>query len=183
MKAIAVLLVGVLALAGCAPTGSGGGDDGHSPASRAQGQPASPTIGQPAQAAAAALAFAAHSDPELGVVDGYATLPPAVQRGEQPIDLVHGLATPCDQPPPRPFTPAERAIIQAAFQGRTVHFIGDPAAHAKQPGALLLLLAVSPPLLRGRHGTVMVVRCVPHAQQHLVTVSWDGHAWQALATG
>jgi hypothetical protein len=173
MKATVVLLIGVLALTGCATTGTGGGADGH--------PPASPTLGQPAQAAAAALAFAAHSDPDVSVVDGYATLPLAVQRGEQPIDLVRGLATPCDQPPPRPFTPAERATIQAAFQGRTVHFVGDPAARAQQPGALLL--AVSRPLLRGRHGTVMVVRCVPHAQQHLVTVSWDGHAWQALATG
>jgi hypothetical protein len=181
MKGIAVLLVGVLALAGCATAATGGGADSHPRTSPTLRQPAAPTIGQPAQAAAAALAFAAHSDPELGVVDGYATLPPAVQRGEQPIDLVRGHATPCDQPPRRPFTPAERAAIQAAFRGRTVRFVGDPAAHAQQPGALLL--AVSPPILRGRHGTVMVIRCVPHAQHHLVTVSWDGHAWQALATG
>jgi hypothetical protein len=29
----------------------------------------------------------------------------------------------------------------------------------------------------------MVISCVPDPQQVLVTVQWDGHAWQATATG
>ncbi|MET0477843.1 MAG: hypothetical protein ABW222_07785, partial [Actinomycetota bacterium] len=77
---------------------------------------------------AAALAFAAHSDPEVGVVDGYAALPLAVQRGEQPIDLAGGHANPCARPPTQRFTSSERAVIQAAFHGRTVSFVQDPAA-------------------------------------------------------
>jgi hypothetical protein len=46
-----------------------------------------------------------------------------------------------------------------------------------------LLLVATQPLLAGRRGTVMVLSCVPHPQQILVTVQWDGQAWQATATG
>jgi hypothetical protein len=38
-------------------------------------------------------------------------------------------------------------------------------------------------LLGGQRGTVMVLSCVPDPQQVLVTVQWDGRAWQATATG
>jgi hypothetical protein len=128
---------------------------------------------------AAALAFAAHSDPEVGVVDGYATVPLAVQRGQQPIDLAGGQADPCARPPARPFTSSERAAIHAAFQGRTVSFVQDPAAALRQrpPGSLLLV--ATQPLLTG----LMVLSFVPDPQQVLVIVQWDGHAWRATATG
>jgi hypothetical protein len=49
------------------------------------------------------------------------------------------------------------------------------------PGSLLLV--ATQPLLAGRRGTVMVLSCVPGPQQVLVTVQWDGNAWQATATG
>jgi hypothetical protein len=132
---------------------------------------------------AAALAFAAHSDPEVGVVDGYASVPLAVQRGQQPIDLAGGHANPCARPPTRRFTSSERAAIQAAFRGRSVSFVQDPAATLRQrpPGSLLLV--ATQPLLAGRRGTVMVLSCVPDPQQVLVTVQWDGHGWRATATG
>jgi hypothetical protein len=132
---------------------------------------------------AAALAFAAHSDPEVGVVDGYAMVPLAVQRGQQPIDLAGGQADPCARPPTQRFTSSERAAIQAAFQGRTVSFVQDPVAALGQrpPGSLLLV--ATRPLLAGRRGTVMVLSCVPNPQQVLVTMQWDGHAWHATATG
>jgi hypothetical protein len=132
---------------------------------------------------AAALAFAAHSDPEVGVVDGFAVLPLAVQRGEQPIDLAGGHADPCARPPTQRFTSSERAVIQAAFRGRTVSFVQDPTAGLgeRAPGALLLV--ATRPLLAGRRGTVMVLSCAPDPQQVLVTVQWTGHAWRATATG
>jgi hypothetical protein len=132
---------------------------------------------------AAALAFAAHSDPEVGVVDGYASVPSAVQRGEQLIDLAGRQANPCGRSPTQRFTSSERAAIQTAFQGRTVSFVQDPAAALRQrpPGSLLLV--ATQPLLAGRRGTVMVLSCVPDPQQILVTVQWDGHAWYATATG
>jgi hypothetical protein len=169
-------VVAVLILAGCAST-AGGDRDAHGSAPRT----ASP--GTPAQAVAAALAFAAHSDPEVGVVDGYAMVPLAVQRGQQPIDLAGGQADPCARPPTQRFTSSERAAIQAAFQGRTVSFVHDPAAALGQrpPGSLLLV--ATQPLLAGQRGTVMVLSCVPDPQQVLVTVQWDGQAWQATATG
>jgi hypothetical protein len=116
------------------------------------------------------------------VVDGYATLPPAVQRGEQPIERAGGQAAPCARPPARRFTAAERAAIQAAFKGRAVRFVADPAAalRARPPGVLLLV--ASRPLLGGRRGTVMVIGCVPGPQQFLVHLQWDGRAWQAVPT-
>ena len=46
-----------------------------------------------------------------------------------------------------------------------------------------LLLAATRPLLGDQRGTVMVLSCVPVPQQVLVTVQWDGHTWQATATG
>jgi hypothetical protein len=176
MWRLTAAVVAVLILAGCAST-AGGDRDAHGSAPRT----ASP--GTPAQAVAAALAFAAHSDPEVGVVDGYAMVPLAVQRGEQPIDLAGGQADPCARPPTQRFTSSERAAIQAAFQGRTVSFVHDPAAALGQrpPGSLLLV--ATQPLLAGRRGTVMVLSCVPDPQQVLVTVQWDGQAWQATATG
>jgi hypothetical protein len=168
--------VAVVVLAGCAST-AGGDGDAHGSAPRT----ASP--GTAAQAMAAALAFAAHSDLELGVVDGYAVLPLAVQRGEQPIDLAGGHANPCARPPTQRFTSSERAAIQAAFHGRTVSFVQDPAAALRQRAPGSLLLVPTRPLLAGRRGTVMVLSCVPDPQQVLVTVQWDGHAWRATATG
>ena len=175
MCRLTAAVVGVLILAGCASAGADG--DAHGSA-RTNASP-----GTPAQAMAAALAFAAHSDPEVGVVDGYAAVPLAVQRGERPIDLAGGHADPCARPPTQRFTSSERAAIQAAFHGRTVSFVQDPAAALRRrpPGSLLLV--ATQPLLAGRGGTVMVLSCVPHPQQVLVTVQWDGHAWHATATG
>jgi len=168
-------VVVMLALASCASGGSG--DDVHD-SSRGPPRPASAV-----QAVGAALAFASHSDPEVGVVDGYATLPPAVQRGQQPIALGGGQANPCTQPPTRRFAAAERAAIRAAFDGRKVHFVHDPAGWlGRRPPGSLLLVATAP-LLGDQRGTVMVLSCVPDPQQVLVTVQWDGHTWQALATG
>jgi hypothetical protein len=139
--------------------------------------------GSPAQAVAAALAFAAHSDLEVGVADGYATVPLAVQRGERPIDLAGGHADPCAQPPAQPFTSSERAAIRAAFHGRTVVFVQDPADWLRKRAPGSLLLVATRPLLGEQRGTVMVLSCVPGPQQVLVTVQWDGHAWRATATG
>jgi hypothetical protein len=174
-RVIAAVVMGVFALAGCA---SSGGDHGARSAT-----PPPPSAGSAVQAVAAALAFASHSDPEVGVVGGYASVPPEVQRGEQPIAVGGGQANPCAQPPAQRFTASERAAIQAAFGGRTVHFVTDPGGWlgGQPPGSLLLV--ATRPLLGGRRGTVMVVSCVPDPQQVLVTVQWDGQAWQATATG
>jgi hypothetical protein len=173
MGRFAATLAGVLTVAGCTFTASDDGAGGPGPAA------ANPR--QSAQAVAAALAFAAHSDPDVAVVDGYAILPPAVQRGERPIEEGH--ASPCAQPPAEPFTAAERASIRAAFRGRTVQFVSDPAAalNRRRPGALLL--AAARPLLGEQRGSVMVISCVPGPQQVLVNLHWDGHDWQAVATG
>jgi hypothetical protein len=175
MWRLTVILTGILILAGCAANGA----DGQTPASA----PAGTGPQRAAQAVGAALAFAAHSDQDVAVVDGYASLPPPVQRGEQPIDLAGGRTAPCAQPPAHAFTPAERAAIKAAFHGRTVRFVGDPGEALRSRGAGRLLLVAAPPLLGGQRGTVMVLGCVPDPQQFLVTVYWDGNAWQALATG
>ena len=168
-------VVGLLALTGCAS--ASGNHDGRSPAEPPPGS------GPAVRAVAAALAFASHSDPEVGVVDGYASVPPAVQRGQQPIALGGGQANPCAQPPTQRFTASERAAIRAAFGGRAVHFVTDPAGWlgGRAPGSLLLVATA--PLLGDQRGTVMVLSCVPDPQQVLVTVQWDGHAWQATATG
>ena len=175
MWRVIAAVVGLLALASCASTGAD--HDAHSPT------PTPPGARSAVQALAAALSFAAHSDPEVGVVDGYASVPPAVQRGEQPIALGGGRANPCAQPPAQRFIASERAAIQAAFGGRTISFVQDPAAALRQrpPGSLLLV--ATQPLLAGRRGTVMVLSCVPDPQQVLVTVQWDGRTWQATATG
>jgi hypothetical protein len=167
---LVVTLAGALLLAGCASAGSGGGAAAGANPQRA------------AQAAGAALAFAAHSDPHVAVVDGYAALPPAVQRGEQPIDLVRGHADPCARPPGRRFTAAERDAIGAALHGRSVQFVADPAAALRTRRAGALVLAAAQPLLGGDRGSVMVVSCVPGPQQVLVNVQWDGHAWRVVPT-
>jgi len=174
MWRITAAVVGVLALTSCA---SAGADHDASGPSRTGSSSA------PVQAVAAALAFASHSDPEVGVVDGYASVPAAVQRGEQPIALGGGQANPCAQPPTQRFTASERGAIRAAFGGRTVHFVTDPVGWlgGRAPGSLLLV--ATRPLLGDRRGTVMVLSCVPGPQQVLVTVQWDGRAWQAMATG
>ena len=168
-------VVVMLALASCA---SGGSGDDVPDSSRTPPRPASAV-----QAVGAALAFASPSDPEVGVVDGYASVPLAVQRGEQPIALSGGQANPCAQPPAQRFTAAERAAIRAAFDGRRVLFVQDPAGWlgSRPPGSLLLV--ATRPLLGDQRGTVMVLSCVPDPQQVLVTVQWDGRAWQATATG
>jgi hypothetical protein len=163
---------GVLVLAGCGPL------QGHEVA----GSQGPPIPGDPAQALGAALALAANSDPDAAVVDGYATLSRRVQRGEEPTDLVAGHARPCARRPLEPFTPAERAAIRAAFHGRNVGFVADPAAalHGRGPGGVLLV--VTRPLLDAQRGTVLVIRCVPGPKPVPVDVRWDGHAWQAVAT-
>jgi hypothetical protein len=175
MWRITAAVVGVLALASCASAGAD--HDAPSPSRT----PSSP---EPAvQAVAAALAFASHNDPEVGVVDGYAIVPLAVQRGQQPIALGSGQANPCAQPPTQRFTASERAAIRTAFSGRMVRFVRDPAAWLgkRAPGSLLLV--ATRPLLGNQRGTIMVLSCVPDPQQVLVTVRWDGQAWQATATG
>jgi hypothetical protein len=175
MWRLAVILTGILIFAGCASNGADGQPPGSAPAG----------IGpqRAAQAVGAALAFAAHSDQDVAVVDGYATLPLPVQRGEQPIDVAGGKTAPCAQPPAQAFTPAERAAIRAAFHGRTVRFVGDPGEALRSRAAGRLLLVAAHPLLGGQRGTVMVIGCVPGPQQFLVNVYWNGNAWQALATG
>jgi len=102
-------VVAALILAGCAST-AGADRDPHGSA------PTTPSPGTAAQAMAAALAFAAHSDPKVGVVDGYAVLPLAVQRGQQPIDLAGGQADPCARPPTQRFTSSERAPSTPPFR-------------------------------------------------------------------
>jgi hypothetical protein len=175
MWRLALAVAGTVVLAGCGAAGADRGARGS--------ESTTPSPGTTAQAVAAALAFAAHSDPEVAVVDGYVTLPSAVQRGEQPIDLTGGHANPCAQPPGRPFTSEERAAIRAAFHGRRVSLVDDPAAglRAREPGALLLV--ATRPLLGDQRGTVMVINCVPDPQQVLVNVYWNGKAWQATAIG
>ena len=117
------------------------------------------------------------------MVDGYASVPPAVQRGEQPIALAGGQANPCAQPPAQRFTASERAAIRVAVDGRTLHFVQDPAGWLGERAPGSVLLVATRPLLGDQRGTVMVLSCVPDPQQVLVTVHWDGHAWQATATG
>jgi hypothetical protein len=175
MWRLAAAVTAVLASAGCASAGAD--RDARGPV------PTTASPGTPVQAVAAALAFAAHDDPEVAVVDGYATLPSAVQRGEQPIDLAGGRANPCARPPGQRFTSTELAAIRTAFHGRTVSFVADPATSLleRQPGSLLLV--ATRPLLGAQRGTVMVISCVPDPQQVLVNVRWDGHAWQATPTG
>jgi hypothetical protein len=175
MRSGTTIIIGVLALAGCASTGAD-----HDGRSATPTPPSAPSV---VQAVAAALAFASHSDPEVGVVDGYASVPPEVQRGEQPIALADGQANPCAQPPAHRFTASERAAIRAAFGGRTVRFVQDPAGWlgSRAPGSLLLVATA--PLLGDQRGTVMLLSCVPDPQQVLVAVQWDGRAWQATATG
>jgi hypothetical protein len=163
----------IVLLAGCASVGSDEAGRGFGPAAE--------NPRQPGQAVAAALAFAAHSDPDVAVVDGYATLPLAVQRGEQPIAEEH--TSSCAQPPAHPFTAAERAFIRAAFHGRSVQFVSDPAAALSRRGPGALLLAAAHPLLEGQQGTVIIISCVPRPQQMLVNLHWDGHTWEAMATG
>ena len=172
MGRLAVVLVGAFFLAGCAFADSDDTERGSGPAADPR---------QSVQAVAAALGFVAHSDPDVAVVDGYAILPVAVQRGEQLI--AEGNANPCAQPPAEPFTAAERASIRAAFQGRSLHFVGDPVAALSRRGPGALLLAAARPLLGAQRGTVMIISCVPGPQQVLVNVHWDGHGWQAMATG
>ena len=117
------------------------------------------------------------------MVDGYARVPLAVQRGQQPIALGGGQANPCAQPPAKGFTAAEQGAIRAAFHGRMVRFVQDPSSWLGQRAPGSLLLVATAPLLGGQRGTVMVLSCVPDPQQVLVTVQWDGQAWQATATG
>jgi len=171
----ALAAAGVLALAAC-DSRSGVAGQG------AAGSDAAGAPGSPAQAAAAALVFATGSDPGVMVVDGFATLPLAVRRGQQPIAAASGVR-PCAEAAKRPFTPAERAALLVPFQGRTLRFVGDPAAALRQRPAGGLLFVLSPPILGQHNGTIMLVRCVPEAQEHLVNLTWDGNAWQAMATG
>ena len=176
MWRITAAVVGLLTLAGCASAGAD--HDAPPPPPRT---PPGPVPDD--RAVAAALAFASHSDREVGVVDGYASVPPAVQRGEQPIALGGGQVNPCAQPPAQRFTASEQAAIRAAFHGRTVRFVQDPAGWLGQRAPGSLLLVATAPLLGKQRGTVMVLSCVPDPQQVLVTVQWDGQAWQATATG
>jgi hypothetical protein len=160
---------GVFVLAGC------GSLQGHDVA----GGQVPPVPGDPAQAVGAALAFAADSDADAAVVDGYATLSRRVQPGEEPTDLIAGHARPCARRPLAPFTADERAAVRAAFDGRNVGFVADPTAavHARGPGGVLLV--ATRPLLDAQRGTVLVIRCAPGPRPVLVDVRWDGRAWQA----
>src|SRR3954453_18400683 len=175
MWGLAAAVTALLASAGCASAGAD--RDARGPA------PTTASPGTPVQAVAAALAFAAHDDPEVAVVDGYATLPSAVQRGERPVDPAGGHANPCARPPGQGFTSTELAAIRAAFHGRAVSFVGAPATGLldREPGSLLLV--ATRPLLGHQRGTVMVISCVPDPQQVLVDVRWDGRTWQATPTG
>jgi hypothetical protein len=131
MWRLALAIVGVVALASCGAAGTAGGAGGS--------KAATPSRANVAQAMAAALTFAAHSDPEVAVVDGYVTLPLAVQRGQQPIDPTGGHTNPCAQPPKQPFTARERAALRAAFHDRKVSLTHDPAAtlRTRAPGGAL----------------------------------------------
>src|SRR4029450_6244918 len=131
MGRLTAAVVTALIVAGCAAS-AGADRDPHGSA------PTTPRPGTAAQALAAALAFAAHSDPEVGVVDGYAVVPLAVQRGQEPIDLAGARPDPCASPPTQRFSSPERAAIQAAFHGRTVAVVRAPAAALGQrpPGSL-----------------------------------------------
>ena len=163
---------GVLVLAGCGPLQGNKVAGGQGP----------PIPGDPVQAVASALAFAAAGNLDAVVVDGYATLSRRVQVGEEPMDLVAGHARPCARRPLEPFTPAERAAVRAAFHGRAVGFVADPAAslHGRGPGGVLLV--ATRPLLDAQRGTVLVIRCVPGPKPMPVDVRWDGYAWHAVAT-
>jgi len=162
---------GVLVLAGC------GSLQGHEVADDQR----PPIPGDPAQAVGAALAFAADSAPDAAVVDGYATLSRRIQPGEEPTDLIAGHARPCARRPLASFTAGDRAAVRAAFDGRNVGFVADPAAalHARGPGGVLLV--ATRPLLDAQRGTVLVIRCMPGPKPMPVDVRWDGHAWQAVA--
>jgi hypothetical protein len=61
--------------------------------------------------------------------------------------------------------------------------VGGPDLLDGERAPRSLLLVATRPLLGGQRGTVMVLSCVPDPQQVLVTVQWDGHTWQATATG
>lgn len=175
MWRFALAVAGMLLLGGCGAAGAN--RDANTP------QPTTPGQETAVQAMAAALAFAAHSDPEVAVVDGYVTLPPRVQRGEQPIDLTGGHPNPCAQQPGQAFTSRERAALRAAFQGRRISLVHDPAATLRTRGPGALLLVATQPLLGDQRGTVMVISCVPNPQQVLIKVHWDGHAWRPTPTG
>src|SRR4029453_615347 len=102
MWRITAAVVGVLALASCASAGANHDAPSPSPSPA----PSNPPVA--AQAVAAALAFASHSDPEVGVVDGYASVPPAVQRGQQPIALGGGQANRAPSRPPTGSPPSNK---------------------------------------------------------------------------
>jgi hypothetical protein len=102
MWRVAVAVVGMVALVSCG-SAAADRDAGNS-------EPITTSPGTPVQAVAAALAFAAHSDPEVAVVNGYVTLPSAVQRGEQPINLAAGDAN--------PVRPAARAALHTTRASR-----------------------------------------------------------------
>ena len=64
-----------------------------------------------------------------------------------------------------------------------MRFVQDPAGWLARRAPGSLLLVATAPLPGDQRGTVMVLSCVPDPQQVLVTVQWDGHTWQATATG
>ena len=180
MWRLILTLVGTLVLAGCATAGD-------SSAAGADRQPTArgPSPQHPAHAVGAALASLAHGHPEAYVLDGYTDLrlPPLGPISDESANRSRARAAGCAAPN-QPFPAADRAAIQAAFAGRALHIIDDPAAVLSKLGTTgALLLGAVRTDLHGQRGTVTVLRCGPPARKVPVDVQWDGHAWRALATG
>jgi hypothetical protein len=177
MWRLIVILTGTLALAGCATQGTNGRGGSSQSATTASSTRA---LGH---AVGAALAYLSHNDPDVYVLDGYANPQPPSQGPISDDSPNRARAGACPTAA-QPFPAADRAAIQAAFTGRTVHFVRDPVTVLHKPStAGALLLGAIRADLRGERGTVTLLRCEPQVRRVPVDVQWDGHAWQALATG
>jgi hypothetical protein len=178
MWRLVLMLVGALVLAGCAAAGdSGAGEDGQPTAS-------APHPRHPAHAVGAGMAYLAHDHPDAYVLDGYTNLrlPPPGPISDESANRIRARAAGCAAPS-QPFPAADRAAIQAAFAGRTIHFVDDPTGLSKLGSTGAPLLGAVHPDLHGQRGRVTVLRCGPPARKVPVDVQWDGHAWRALVTG
>jgi hypothetical protein len=177
MWRLIVIVTGTLALAGCATEGANGQGDASQSASTASSARA------PGHAVGAALAYLSHNDPDVYVLDGYAK-PQPPSEGPISDDSPNRAGAHACPTAAQPFPTADRTAIQAAFTGRTVHFVRDPVTVLHKPSATgALLLGAVGADLRGQRGTVTLLRCEPQVRRVPVDVQWDGHAWQALATG
>jgi hypothetical protein len=177
MWRLILTLTGTLVLAGCATQGATGeGGTSRPPATGSSAR-------APGHAVGAALAYLSQSDPEVYVLDGYANPRPPTGGPISDDSPNRARAAACATTA-QPFPAADRAAIQAAFTGRTVHFVSDPVTvlHKQTATGALLLGAVRVDL-RGQRGTVTLLRCEPEARKVPVDVQWDGRAWQVLATG